>query len=797
MKTVGSFGTPNIAGLTAGVRAVDEMRSQANRDAVEALRKLGSSALNTMYKKELTDHLQKLQQEGAQSAVKQWGVRDTIEAEYQSLISEGVPQDIAEGHRKTRITEWEQSLDDPAVANEGTIGGFLHQENVYRDAYNKTMSHNLSIRTMEDIARNEDAKNYTPEQFGQYVSSIMERDSANLGDDLKSIYGLTMMRNYPSIMENYEKSRMENLISKDRAAKGTAIVNSFKTGDAGDQRDVLTYLLSPDNVNSPVYFGSAIRQALLANDPITAQTMAEAVFTDERYTPEQRMKMKEAYDTNFTWVAEHTNWYDTAKADRYAMLKKISMVARTKEEAVEMAMEQQKAAHAAGMGNLAIGLEEAYKAHDAGASAREKTLGVSTEAGYGPALLTMLEQGKLSPTAVRQVDNSWGLSKEKQQDLLSTGLTEFSQSCIAQAKDALASGDEEKAMQALYPVAKMISNVMGDEGTDQSMKKVMLNTFVDNFGLARLGRKPGETIGPLYGADLKLAYMLTSSLSDGLDSLRVSAVSVPFASAMNTVARINSEMSNGKSLESAQDIVSQDTPNMRLDPRYLSDGETEIDKTVAGENSSKFLSDMFAVDFSPEEAKLASAVVSQIAKDRFRSTNLTPEEAIEQAVSYVRDYSLGIDTVTGQYITKNQPTLRTRNADIKYAKAMAVVKAFPDVSIKAGKANESYQYLYNMTTKDWDNVVNDMAKNAVADKYMKAGSSRLASQIRAGDYRIRSYNVGVENRDGELTQVYTMQFEAPDGSYMPFTFTNEEVADKALKDYLARLPTSKFPVGDY
>ena len=395
MKTVGSYGNTNVEQISAPTLAIEQVNRYHIDKAVNTLWETAKSVSNAKFKENLADHLQSLQAQGAADAMNTFSKEQEVNQKYKNNIESGISVASAASIRDEELKNLRSA---PIKANQATIGGFLHTNNVYVDSYKKTTAHNLATKTTEKILLNEDAKNYTPEQFNGYVYNLMQQDSQGMADDVKSVYTLSMTREFPNLMNQYQKVRLGHLIDQDRASKGEAIYSSFKSGSLGDQADVATYYLSPSNVNSASYFQSAIKHSLINKDPVTAQRLSEAVFADTRYTPEQRMNMKEAYDSAFAWVGTHTNWYDAAEADSYAVLTKIKTdpSIQTKEQVVQEVLKQHIAADKAGMGAYKIKLVDAYKAHDSGEDARKKVYSSLSQENLSSNLLDMLFNGGFS-----------------------------------------------------------------------------------------------------------------------------------------------------------------------------------------------------------------------------------------------------------------------------------------------------------------------------------------------------------------------------------------------------------------
>lgn len=803
MKTVGSYGNANLEQISAPTIAVEQANRYHIDKAVNTLWETAKDFVNAKFEGGLADHLQSLQAQGAAEAMNTFSKEQEVNQKYQKNIESGMSESSAVSIRDEELKNLRSA---PIKANQATIGGFLHTNNVYVDSYKKTTAHNLATKTTEKILLNEDAKNYTPEQFNGYVYNLMQQDSQGMADDVKSVYTLSMTREFPNLMNQYQKVRLGHLIDQDRASKGEAIYSSFKSGSLGDQADVATYYLSPSNVNSASYFQSAIKHSLINKDPVTAQRLSEAVFADTRYTPEQRMNMKEAYDSAFAWVGTHTNWYDTAEADSYAVLTKIKTdpSIQTKEQVVQEVLKQHIAADKAGMGAYKIKLVDAYKAHDSGEDARKKVYSSLSRENLSSNLLDMLFNGGFSSTTLDEASIATGVSKDK----LRTGLVLNAKSRFSSIKDQAmnlyAQGKTDEANQLLYSgVTKNITRIANDKSIPNVVVRDIMQQVHDVFGLARLGKAFG-TANPLQGAELETAYNIANSFAS-MDSVKLLATNEALFDAVSRSVGIALYYDGKVNLAQAQDLASKGImEGAAIEGKERSELLNDTADAVSSLESSEYWSDWLSVDLDESDAKFIRGKVTDLAQKLVLSSNLSPKDAAKEAFKMVMRNTQGMDTKTGLLIRSFTPSVISRDDAIYNAKAKVVsrwVKDYADGKIKGyhGDPEALFNLALNMTRKDFDNAVYDMAMDKLKSRYLKAGSGQLASTFKSWDFNPDSYSVTAQEGEDGITLKYNMTFRDLNGDADSFTFTNEDVIDYYLKrhafdtDYVYQ----SFNVNDY
>lgn len=785
MKTVGSYGSANVEQISAPTIAVENANRYHIDKAVNTLWETAKQAVNAKFESNLSDHLQSLQAQGAADAMNTFSKEQEVQQKYQKNIESGMSEENA---AYTRDEELKQLRSAPIKANQSTIGGFLHTDNVYVDSYKKTTAHNLATKTTEKILLNEDAKNYTPEQFNGYVYDLMQQDSKGMADDVKSVYTLSMTREFPNLMNQYQKVRLGHLIDQDRASKGEAIYASYKSGNLGDQSDVSTYYLSPKNVNSASYFQAAIKHSLLNKDPVTAQRLSEAVFADTRYTPEQRIVMKDAYDSAFAWVGTHTNWYDTAEADSYAVLTKLKTdpSIQTKEQVIQEVMKQHRAADKAGMGAYKIKLVDAYKAHDSGETARKKVYSSLSGENLGGSLLDLLTNGSFSSTTLDEASLATGISKDKlRTGMVLTAKSRFS-SIKDQAMNLYAQGNTDEAEQLLYSgITKKITRIANDQNVPKTVVSDLMQQVHDVFGLSRLG-KPLGTATPLQGSELMVAYSVANSFA-GMDSVKLLATNEPLFDAVNRAVGVSLYYDGKVSLEQAQDLAGKGImEGASIEGKERSELLNDTADAVSALESSEYWSDWLSTDLDETDTRFIRGKTVDLAQKLVLSSNLSPKDAAKEAFKMVMRNTQGMDTKTGLLIRSFTPSVRSRDDDIFNAKANTVskwVKDYTEGNLKGytGDPEALFNLALNMTRKDFDNTVYDMAMDNLKSRYLKAGSGRVASEFKSWDFNPDSYSVVAEEGDDGIVLKYTMTFRDLNGDADAFTFTNEDVVEYFLK----------------
>lgn len=803
MKTVGRYGNANVEQISAPTLAIEQANRYHIDKAVNTLWETAKSVSNAKFEESLADHLQSLQAQGAADAMNTFSKEQEVNQKYQKNIESGMSEASAVSIRDEELKRLRSA---PIKANQATIGGFLHTNNVYVDSYKKTTAHNLATKTTEKILLNEDAKNYTPEQFNGYVYNLMQQDSQGMADDVKSVYTLSMTREFPNLMNQYQKIRLGHLIDQDRASKGEAIYSSFKSGSLGDQADVATYYLSPSNVNSASYFQSAIKHSLINKDPVTAQRLSDAVFADTRYTPEQRMNMKEAYDSAFAWVGTHTNWYDAAEADSYAVLTKIKTdpSIQTKEQVVQEVLKQHIAADKAGMGAYKIKLVDAYKAHDSGEDARKKVYSSLSRENLSSNLLDILFNGGFSSTTFDEASIATGVSKDK----LRTGLVLNAKSRFSSIKDQAmnlyAQGKTDEANQLLYSgVTKHITRIANDKSIPNTVVSDIMQQVHDVFGLARLGKAFG-TANPLQGAELETAYTIANSFAS-MDSVKLLATNEALFDAVSRSVGVALYYDGKVNLAQAQDLASKGLmESAAIEGKERSELLNDTADAVSSLESSEYWSDWLSTDLDDADAKFIRGKVTDLAQKLVLSSNLSPKDAAKEAFKMVMRNTQGMDTKTGLLIRSFTPSVISRDDAIYNAKAKVVsrwVKDYADGKIKGylGDPEALFNLALNMTRKDFDNAVYDMAMDKLKSRYLKAGSGQLASTFKSWDFNPDSYSVTAQEGEDGITLKYNMTFRDLNGDADSFTFTNEDVIEYYLKrhafdtDYVYQ----SFNVNDY
>lgn len=785
MKTVGRYGNANVEQISAPTLAIEQANRYHIDKAVNTLWETAKDFVNAKFEGNLADHLQSLQAQGAAEAMNTFSKEQEVNQKYQKNIESGMSEASAVSIRDEELKNLRSA---PIKANQATIGGFLHTDNVYVDSYKKTTAHNLATKTTEKILLNEDAKNYTPEQFNGYVYDLMQQDSQGMADDVKSVYTLSMTREFPNLMNQYQKVRLGHLIDQDRASKGEAVYSSFKSGSLGDQADVATYYLSPNNVNSASYFQSAIKHSLINKDPVTAQRLSDAVFADTRYTPEQRKNMKEAYDSAFAWVGTHTNWYDTAEADSYAVLTKLKTdpSIQTKEQVIQEVMKQHRAADKAGMGAYKIKLVDAYKAHDSGEDARKKVYSSLSRENLSSNLLDMLFNGGFSSTTLDEASIVTGISKDK----LRTGLVLNAKSRFSSIKDQAmnlyAQGKTDEANQLLYSgVTKNITRIANDRSIPNAVVSDIMQQVHDVFGLARLGKAFG-TANPLQGAELETAYNIANSFAS-MDSVKLLSTNEALFDAVSRSVGVALYYDGKVNLAQAQDLASKGLiEGASIEGKERSELLNDTADAVSSLESSEYWSDWLSVDLDEADTKFIRGKVTDLAQKLVLSSNLSPKDAAKEAFKMVMRNTQGMDTKTGLLIRSFTPSVISRDDAIYNAKAKVVsrwVKDYADGKIKGylGDPEALFNLALNMTRKDFDNTVYDMAMDNLKSRYLKAGSGQLASTFKSWDFNPDSYSVTAQEGEDGITLKYNMTFRDLNGDADSFTFTNEDVIEYYLK----------------
>lgn len=793
MQTVGSFGNANVVSINTPTMDLKKAQQYDTEKALVTLWETAKDVVNSKFESNLSEHLQSLQAQGAAEAMNTFSKEQEIQQKYQKNIDSGMSEASAVS---IRDEELKASRSAPIKANQATIGGFLHTDNVYVDSYKKTMAHNLATKTTETVLLNEDAKNYTPEQFNGYVYGLMNKDSQGMQDDVKSVYTLSMTREFPNLMQQYQKVRLGHLIDQDRASKGEAIYNSYKSGSLGDQQDVGTYLLSPNNVNSSAYFQASIKHALLNKDPVVAQRLSEVVFNDKRYTPAQRMIMQDAYDSAFAWVGKHTNWYDAAEADKYATLTKIASSPNimTKEQVVAEVMKQNKAADSAGMGAYKISLLEAYEAHDKGESARQKSALLDSSVNVSDHLLDTLFRGGFDDLTVDLWHSKTGMSKDDLRTGMNIAAKQRFSNAQVQASTAFLNGDKDTAEKVIYEnVTLPLSRILQDSSVPNSIKSDMLQQAHDAFKLSRFGITKGAST-PLGDGDLDAAYALTQGFARGYDDYKMFSVNEPFASAMDRSLMVTSYLDGKVNLKQAQDLASKGVRyNPKVDGAELSQLLKDTADEVKRAESSEYWTDFFSVDLDEDQAKFVRGWLVDVAQTFVRRTNLDPKQAAQQAMKVLRNKTQGIDTKTGLLIRAFTPVTQTRDENIFKAKANVVSRWAKNQKEKtedfkrgySGDTAKLFNSVMTMTRKDFDNTAYQLAKAHVQERYLKGGSTRLASEFKSWDFVPDSYSVVEEaDKSGRNVMKYTMTFRDINGDGDSFTFTNEDVIDYWLKMHM-------------
>lgn len=793
MNIVGSFGNADVVKINSPTLEIKKAQQYDTEKALVTLWETAKEFVNAKHESYLSEHLQSLQAKGAADAMNTFSKEQEIQQKFQKNIESGMSEEAATFERDRELA---QQRSAPIKANQSTFGGFLHANNVYVDSYKKTMAHNLATKTTEKVLLNEDAKNYTPEQFNGYVYDLMQQDSQGMQDDVKSVYTLSMTREFPNLMQQYQKVRLGHLIDQDRASKGEAIYNSYKSGNLGDQQDVGTYLLSPDNVNSSVYFQASIKHALLNKDPVVAQRLSEAVFNDTRYTPEQRMVMQEAYDSAFAWVGKHTNWYDVAEADKYATLTKIaaSPDILTKEQVVAEVMKQNKAADAAGMGAYKISLLEAYKAHDKGETARQKSALLNSSVNVSEHLLDTLFRGGFDDLTLDLYHSKTGMSKDDLRTGMNIAAKQKFSNAQLQASTAFLNGDKDTAEKVIYEnVTLPLSRILQDSSVPTAIKSDMLQQAHNAFKLSRFGITKGVST-PLGDGDLDAAYSLTQGFARGYDDYKMFAVNEAFASAMDKSLMVTSYLDGKTNLKQAQDLASK---GVRYNPKVEGAELSQLLKDTVDEvkraESSEYWTDIFSTDLDEDQAKFARGWLVDVAQTLVRRTNLDPKQAVQQAMKVLKNKTQGMDTKTGLLIRAFTPVTQTRDENIFKAKANVVSRWVKNQKEKtedfkrgySGDAAKLFNSVMTMTRKDFDNTVYQLAKAHVQERYLKGGSTRLASEFKSWDFVPDSYSVVEEaDKSGRNIMKYTMTFRDINGDGDSFTFTNEDVIDYWLKTHM-------------